>query len=628
MPIFFQEIVQYWVAFDLVKILHRYGLKPAFNESLREWSPELYSLVMFLGKKDTTTEMKDQADRCISTLFDITTTEHYGNFTRTGFGTKKNFKNLPNFEIPIVILTWNRMLQEYFLANSEYTFFGLGDYSEQKKKNTAAPYDNMFLSVDGFEEFKVDSFSCFQPHEALERSPDVCPSLFQWAEYLLTPAIESESEKKERLQKLGEKPMQRYNMTHTTLRSRPQRDKTVAAVDTTTPDESTTTTTKGDLQEEAQGDLQGEVDMSSEARAGGAREEATTSSYASEEEEESTTNNTSSVLLLRRMGEALQAAKRTHDTTKRKGPGLAYNEMKVNDGIASLVQLVQSIYKDETKLDFEGAMDRLERESKTGKPLLIDLTTQEEEGTSSNSSSDSSGNDSDDSDYKAGDDCKKKKARREQIETRDKGEKRQNENENLTMLSRVCGDVSEKGSDYTDEEIIVNEVNCGDNDNFLDNLFDADEDQMNRDKDEDKEGGDASNKHDTHDNISINQDLAVNTGEKRKKKKKQSSDEEENNSEELSDDKIPGQSVHGTREDDQVADQEMKESTQLTKSQKKRLRKKEKRKREQEENQKSGVASNRFDEEDDTSIKEDSADGVETVSKKKKKKKKQSIDGI
>ncbi len=57
----------------------------------------------------------------------------------------------------------------------------------------------------------------------------------------------------------------------------------------------------------------------------------------------------------------------------------------------------------------------------------------------------------------------------------------------------------------------------------------------------------------------------------------------------------------------------------LTKSQKKCLRKKQKRKREQEENQKSGVASNRFDEEDDTSIKEDSADGVETVSMKKRR---------
>ncbi len=74
------------------------------------------------------------------------------------------------------------MLQEYFLKDSEYTLFGLGDYSEQKKKNTAALYDNLFLSGNDFEEFKVDSFSCFQPHETLERSPDGCPSLLQWAE--------------------------------------------------------------------------------------------------------------------------------------------------------------------------------------------------------------------------------------------------------------------------------------------------------------------------------------------------------------------------------------------------------------------------------------------------------------
>jgi hypothetical protein len=75
----------------------------------------------------------------------------------------------------------------------------------------------MFLSGNDFEEFKVDSFSCFQPHETLERSPDVCPSLLQWVEYLLTPAIETENKKIERLQKLGEKPMVRYNMTHTTV---------------------------------------------------------------------------------------------------------------------------------------------------------------------------------------------------------------------------------------------------------------------------------------------------------------------------------------------------------------------------------------------------------------------------
>jgi hypothetical protein len=110
----------------------------------------------------------------------------------------------------------------------------------------------------------------------------------------------------------------------------------------------------------------------------------------------------------------------------------------------------------------------------------------------------------------------------------------------------------------------------------------------------------------------------------------------------LSDNEITGQSLQGPREDDQVdtktstgtirrdiADQERQESTQLdnpkelTKSQKKRLwkreKKAEKRKREQSEDQESGVLTNRFDEVDNTSIEEDSADGVEKRRKKKKK---------
>jgi hypothetical protein len=89
---FFKEIVQHWVAFDLVQIFHRYGLKPTFNESLREWSQDLYSLVMVLSKTETTTEVKEQAERCLSTLFDVNITEHWASFPRTEFGTKQYFK--------------------------------------------------------------------------------------------------------------------------------------------------------------------------------------------------------------------------------------------------------------------------------------------------------------------------------------------------------------------------------------------------------------------------------------------------------------------------------------------------------------------------------------------------------
>ena len=89
-------------------------------------------------------------------------------------------------------------------------------------------------SNDGME-VKVKSFACFQPNENLESSPVVCPSLLQWAEYLLTPSMETDKQKKERLHKLREKPMKHYTMTHTTMKLHPTQENTADVV--TTPSE-------------------------------------------------------------------------------------------------------------------------------------------------------------------------------------------------------------------------------------------------------------------------------------------------------------------------------------------------------------------------------------------------------
>jgi hypothetical protein len=118
------------------------------------------------------------------------------------------------------------MLQEYFMKDPEHTFFSLGDYREQKKREKDAPYVNIFISPNDGVEVKVHSFTCFQPNENLDSSPVACPSLLQWEEYLL--------QKTERQHKLGEKPMKHYNMTHTTmkLQSRPTRENTEDVVTT------------------------------------------------------------------------------------------------------------------------------------------------------------------------------------------------------------------------------------------------------------------------------------------------------------------------------------------------------------------------------------------------------------
>jgi hypothetical protein len=96
------------------------------------------------------------------------------------------------------------MLQEYFKTDQESTFLDFGDYCEQKKNNNDAPYDNMVLSTNYGVETKVLSFACFCPNKKLKSCTDVCPSLIEWAEYILAPAIETNNQKKDRQQKLGE----------------------------------------------------------------------------------------------------------------------------------------------------------------------------------------------------------------------------------------------------------------------------------------------------------------------------------------------------------------------------------------------------------------------------------------
>jgi len=51
-----------------------------------------------LGKNDPTTENKDIAEKCLSTLFDVAITEHWASFPRVEFGTKKTSKKFKTLQ--------------------------------------------------------------------------------------------------------------------------------------------------------------------------------------------------------------------------------------------------------------------------------------------------------------------------------------------------------------------------------------------------------------------------------------------------------------------------------------------------------------------------------------------------
>ncbi len=52
-PQFFYKVVQSWVAFELVKVLQKFGLNPTFKTNLDGWSKDMHCVVQFL--KNTTT---------------------------------------------------------------------------------------------------------------------------------------------------------------------------------------------------------------------------------------------------------------------------------------------------------------------------------------------------------------------------------------------------------------------------------------------------------------------------------------------------------------------------------------------------------------------------------------------
>jgi hypothetical protein len=107
----------------LVQVFHKYGLKPIFKDNLDKWSNDLHCIVQMLKKIPQTEPNEKRAQECIEILFEPKKTEHYGSFQRSKYGTRMNFENISNFAIPLVILTWHQMLQEFFWKNSNKPSF-------------------------------------------------------------------------------------------------------------------------------------------------------------------------------------------------------------------------------------------------------------------------------------------------------------------------------------------------------------------------------------------------------------------------------------------------------------------------------------------------------------------------
>ncbi len=87
------------MAFQIVQILHEYGLKPVFNDELKEWSSDLYHIVQLMSKNQQSKVDTQHVDSCNKILFDGNKTEHWGSLLRVEFGTQLSFRKMNNFAL-------------------------------------------------------------------------------------------------------------------------------------------------------------------------------------------------------------------------------------------------------------------------------------------------------------------------------------------------------------------------------------------------------------------------------------------------------------------------------------------------------------------------------------------------
>ncbi len=131
-------------------------------------------------------DTKKRGQVCIDILFNLKKTEHYGSFIHCEHGTKMNFENMTNYAIPLVILTWHQMIQEYFWKNGENTFVEYENYMPRKSRFPKDAIDLYMIDGSG-KVTQIKSFDMIRPNADADVSQDACLSLFEWANYLLEP---------------------------------------------------------------------------------------------------------------------------------------------------------------------------------------------------------------------------------------------------------------------------------------------------------------------------------------------------------------------------------------------------------------------------------------------------------
>jgi len=146
-PGIYEEMIKTWVLYELVKVLYLFGLNPGISNSCELAAPEIYQYLLDMEEGYATKESVELNN----ILFNLT------NY-KSRFSSKSKectFANVSattwvadvQYQIPFLILTWMRHLQEYFFEDENRQWNSLGRYtpttkptSDEKKNPLTAVY--------------------------------------------------------------------------------------------------------------------------------------------------------------------------------------------------------------------------------------------------------------------------------------------------------------------------------------------------------------------------------------------------------------------------------------------------------------------------------------------------------
>jgi hypothetical protein len=183
----FQDFIQSWVGFELVKVLNVFGLQPKIRDDLEAWSPDLFATFTYLCNREASNDQhKKTAFKMLDLIFDKT--EHNSYFGKLAFGSKEKFKKTNNCALYLLILTWLRQLEQYFYKDdgnddSDVDWNEHGRYYATSTYLRSSPLANINMAkADGIKT-PVTDVSFFEP---LHRD-GVCVSPEEWGARIFKP---------------------------------------------------------------------------------------------------------------------------------------------------------------------------------------------------------------------------------------------------------------------------------------------------------------------------------------------------------------------------------------------------------------------------------------------------------